>query len=106
MSMPSPILAKEVRRLAQSRLVEGVSSEQLTLLISSLNDLLTQRVLELEFADRDLRGIVFCWIALGSEGRLEQTLSTDQDNGLVFETPADIERRTPRGRSCCRSRSG
>jgi len=23
----------------------------------------------------------YCWIALGSEGRLEQTLSTDQDNG-------------------------
>jgi CBS domain-containing protein len=83
-------LAKEVRSLAQSRLVEGVSSEQLTLLISSLNDLLTQRVLELAFAGLDLRGIVFCWIALGSEGRLEQTLSTDQDNGIVFETPEGV----------------
>lgn len=83
-------LAAEVRRLAQSRLVQGVSSEQLTLLISSLNDLLTQRVLELAFAGRDLRGIVFCWIALGSEGRLEQTLSTDQDNGIVFEAPGGV----------------
>jgi CBS domain-containing protein len=83
-------LAKEVRSLAQSRLMEGVSPEQLTLLISSLNDLLTRRVLELEFAGRDLRGIVFCWLALGSEGRLEQTLSTDQDNGLVFEAPQTI----------------
>jgi CBS domain-containing protein len=85
------VLAEEVRRLAQSRLVQGVSSEQLTLLISSLNDLLTQRVLELEFADRDLRGVAYCWIALGSEGRLEQTLSTDQDNGIVFEAPEGIE---------------
>jgi len=89
-------LAKEVRRLAQSRLVEGVSSEQLTLLISSLNDLLTRRVLELEFAGRDVQGIVFCWIALGSEGRLEQTLSTDQDNGIVFEAPAGITADTAR----------
>ncbi|HWR97622.1 MAG TPA: DUF294 nucleotidyltransferase-like domain-containing protein [Candidatus Methanoperedens sp.] len=84
-------LAAEVRRLAQSRLVEGVSSEQLTRLISSLNDLLTRRVLELEFADRDLRGVVCCWLALGSEGRLEQTLSTDQDNGLLFESPAGVD---------------
>ncbi len=84
-------LAREIRRLAQSRLVEGVSSEQLTRLISSLNDLLTQRVLELEFAGRDLRGVVICWLALGSEGRLEQTLSTDQDNGLIFETPEGLE---------------
>jgi CBS domain-containing protein len=84
-------LAGEVRRLAQSRLVEGVSSEQLTRLISSLNDLLTRRVLELEFAGRHLGGIVFCWLALGSEGRLEQTLSTDQDNGLIFETPGGLD---------------
>ena len=25
-----------------------------------------------------------CWLAFGSEGRAEQTISTDQDNGLVF----------------------
>lgn len=84
------VLAKEVRRLAQSRLVEGVSSEKLTLLISSLNDLLTQRVLDLAFDGQELKGIVWCWLALGSEGRLEQTLSTDQDNGLVFETPEGL----------------
>ncbi len=28
--------------------------------------------------------IDFCWIVLGSEGRMEQTISTDQDNGLIF----------------------
>jgi CBS domain-containing protein len=25
-----------------------------------------------------------CWLAFGSEGRGEQTVATDQDNGLVF----------------------
>ncbi len=29
----------------------------------------------------------FCWIALGSEGRYEQTLYTDQDNGIIFDVP-------------------
>jgi CBS domain-containing protein len=28
-----------------------------------------------------------CWMALGSEGRFEQTLSTDQDNALIFSVP-------------------
>jgi CBS domain-containing protein len=28
-----------------------------------------------------------CWMALGSEGRFEQTLSTDQDNALIFTVP-------------------
>lgn len=79
-------LAKEVRGFAQSRLAEGVSSEQLTRLIASLNDLLTRRVLELESGA--LEKTAWCWLALGSEGRHEQTLATDQDNGLVFEVPA------------------
>jgi CBS domain-containing protein len=83
-------LAEEIRRLAWSRLAQGVSSEQLTRFISSLNDLLTRRVLELELAGQELRGIEFCWLALGSEGRLEQTLATDQDNGLIFEAPAEL----------------
>ncbi|MBT3225711.1 MAG: hypothetical protein HOE30_20495 [Deltaproteobacteria bacterium] len=34
--------------------------------------------------------VAFAWIAMGSEGRREQTTSTDQDNGLVFENiPGD-----------------
>jgi len=80
-------LAGEIRGLEQSRLSQGVSPEQLTLLIVSLNDLLTARILELGFAGRELRGIACCWLAFGSEGRFEQTLSTDQDNGLIFESP-------------------
>jgi CBS domain-containing protein len=31
----------------------------------------------------------FCWLAIGSEGRHEQTLSSDQDNGLIFRDPPD-----------------
>jgi CBS domain-containing protein len=27
-----------------------------------------------------------CWLAFGSQGRSEQTLATDQDNGIVFES--------------------
>jgi len=29
-----------------------------------------------------------CWLALGSEGRLEQTFYTDQDNGIIFSVAA------------------
>ena len=32
----------------------------------------------------ELPYVPWCWMVFGSEGRLEQTLSTDQDNGLVF----------------------
>ena len=83
-------LADDIRSLARTMLDQGVSAEQLTQFIASLNDLLTERLLELEFGGVDPRGIEFCWLALGSEGRLEQTLSTDQDNGIIFEPPAGM----------------
>jgi CBS domain-containing protein len=84
--------AQAIRRLAEGQLAQGTSAETLTHFISTLNDLLTVRVIELT-ADRfDLPPVPFCWIALGSEGRLEQTFETDQDNGIVFDADdADAE---------------
>jgi CBS domain-containing protein len=76
--------AQDIRQLADNMLAQGIAAEQLTQIISTLNDLLTTRIIELELTDSPVRNIEFCWIALGSEGRLEQTLNTDQDNGIVF----------------------
>ncbi len=75
--------AADIRSFARQLLAQGVQSRQLTELISHLNDLLTQRLLVLQ-ADAggvDLQRL--CWVALGSEGRNEQTIATDQDNALV-----------------------
>jgi len=77
--------AEDIRRLARSLLGQGVAAEQLTLIVSTLNDALTRRILEIESRRFDLAGLRWCWLAFGSEGRYEQTVSTDQDNGLVFE---------------------
>jgi CBS domain-containing protein len=76
--------AFDIRRLAHNMLAQGVAAEQLTQIISALNDLLTRRIIELELRDDPAAALEFCWIALGSEGRLEQTLNTDQDNGIIF----------------------
>jgi CBS domain-containing protein len=79
--------AADVRQLTLRLLAQGIAAEPLTRLISALNDRLTQRILALQRAAYDLGDIAWCWIALGSEGRSEQTLSTDQDNALIFLPP-------------------
>lgn len=76
--------AKDIELLAYSMLAQGVSSEQLTRIISTLNDHLTERIIHLEFEAAGIDPASCCWIALGSEGRFEQTFCTDQDNGLIF----------------------
>jgi CBS domain-containing protein len=77
-------LAAEIRKLTVLLVGQGVSPEQLTLFVSVLNDRLSQRVIEIVRKQYDLERVSWCWLAFGSEGRFEQTLSTDQDNGLVF----------------------
>ena len=90
--------ADDIRQLGHNMMAQGVAAEQLTQILSTLNDLLTQRVIELECgATKDCR-YGFCWLAFGSEGRLEQTLSTDQDNGIIFTVP---EGETPEQARAC-----
>lgn len=76
--------ARDIRQLAFNMLAQGVGAEQLTQFISTLNDALTRRILEQNLVHHDLYGIEWCWLAFGSEGRDEQTFSTDQDNGIIF----------------------
>jgi CBS domain-containing protein len=83
------ILSGEVRVLARALLAQGVPAEQLTRIISTLNDLLTVRIIEIERQSAGVGRDEFCWLALGSEGRHEQTLATDQDNGILFPDPQD-----------------
>jgi CBS domain-containing protein len=84
--------ALRIRELTDGLLAQGIGTETLTHFISTLNDLLTMRVIELMADAWDPPPVPMCWIALGSEGRLEQTFSTDQDNGIIFEADeADAE---------------
>ena len=79
--------AADVRQLSFNMLAQGVGAEQLTQFISALNDALTRRVIQLNLENHNFDGIDWAWLAFGSEGRDEQTFSTDQDNGIVFATP-------------------
>ena len=84
-------LAQENWNQARGLMKQGVAAEPLTRIISSLNDRLADRVLEICAAEETEPLPQFCWIALGSEGRQEQTLSTDQDNGIIFADGPDNE---------------
>lgn len=77
-------VANDIRALAAELLAHGVQARSLTSLISHLNDVLTTRLLQIVAARRGLTLDAMCWLSFGSEGRAEQTIATDQDNGLIF----------------------
>ena len=76
--------AEGIRRLAHSLLGQGVQARQLTAMISHLNDVLTEKLLALKAEEHGIDMRRLCWLALGSEGRDEQTIATDQDNALIL----------------------
>jgi CBS domain-containing protein len=77
--------AAGIRRLAEGLLAQGTGAESLLHFITTLNDLLTIRIIETTADEHTLPGVAWCWIAMGSEGRLEQTFSTDQDNAIILD---------------------
>ncbi len=55
-------------------------------IISEINDVITQKAIEFSINEMPNKPPAkFAWVALGSQGRHEQLLVTDQDNALIFE---------------------
>ena len=76
--------AEHIRQYSKNLLSQGVTGNRLTSLVSYLNDLLTSRLITMTASEFNVEADQFCWLALGSEGREEQTISTDQDNALIL----------------------
>ncbi|RFA29031.1 nucleotidyltransferase [Alkalilimnicola ehrlichii] len=81
-------IRSQIVRLIDTLLAQGVAPEQVTKIITLLNDHTVARAIELSIAEFGEPPVPIGWIAFGSEGRREQTLSTDQDNAILFTTPA------------------
>lgn len=73
-------------------LKQEVRSGFLSDLVTVLNDTLIERAIELArkgLLEQGLEApeVAWCWLSLGSEGRGEQLVRTDQDNALVYADP-------------------
>jgi len=91
------VAADRVRRRGAELLHSGMAVEALCQWMSGLTDQIAMRVIEIMEDEFDLPGVPWCWLVFGSEGRLEQTFTTDQDNGLIFVPPDASATETMRG---------
>jgi CBS domain-containing protein len=85
-------LAARVTPLVRHLLDAGGTAYDIGQMVAELNDRLMARVLGLTGETLAAAGeapppVPYCWLVLGSEARREQTLRTDQDNGLVYADP-------------------
>lgn len=71
--------------LVNALIESGDKAQNITRLNTSVSDAITQRVISLAIETTGNAPCKFAFMALGSEGRMEQTLLTDQDNAIIFE---------------------
>ena len=79
--------ARETTAQVRALRRQGVGVELIGEIVSDLNQRLFSRLFEM-VAPAEFR-TSGCLIVMGSEGRGEQTVRTDQDNGLILSEPVD-----------------
>ncbi len=62
-----------------------ISAKYITDITSKFSDSVINRVIEIVIKELGQPPVAFSFICLGSEGRREETLLTDQDNAIIFE---------------------
>lgn len=77
---------KSITRLLQGYLNNNLPLSMVLRIIGELNDAVTKQVVQISL---DKMGgnapVAFAWLSLGSMGRGEQLLITDQDNALIYQ---------------------
>jgi CBS domain-containing protein len=79
-----PGYARKVAEMTSVLLGGGLDATIIAGFVARLNDALLQRIVRWAEADLGDAPAPWAWLAFGSEGRMEQTLLTDQDNALVY----------------------
>lgn len=79
----------EVPEVIYNLLTRGVKSELVNQVITNISDTIAQKVIEEVIEEVGPPPAHFVFMSLGSEGRKEQTLKTDQDNAIIYEDKAN-----------------
>jgi CBS domain-containing protein len=82
-------IGQEVDNFLNALVAERASVPEMFEIITEIHDRVTCRVIEFCESEMVKKGygrppVNYCWMNMGSAGRKEQTLRTDQDNAIIF----------------------
>lgn len=79
-------MRKEVGKVLRILVSDGAPASEICRIVSELNDKIVTKVIWFAEEECGKPPCDYAWLGLGSEGRREQTLFTDQDNAIVFSS--------------------
>jgi len=77
-----------VAGIVKALIDSGAKTRNITRIITRISDAITIKLIQLAIAELGEPPVEFAFITLGSEGREEETLLTDQDNAIIYK---DVE---------------
>jgi CBS domain-containing protein len=75
--------------LIQSLISSGAKAMNVTRMVSVISDAILNRLIGMAIAELGPPPVRFTFMIMGSEGRREQTLKTDQDNAIIYDDPPE-----------------
>ncbi len=82
------VIHNRLPALVKALIDSGANSENICRIITAVSDAIVERLIGFAMDELGPPPVAFAFMALGSEGRAEQTLLTDQDNAIIFEDTA------------------
>jgi CBS domain-containing protein len=79
---------KRLPALIASQISADANGEQLGKFITTITDSVTQQLCRIAESELGAPPCTYAWVALGSQGRHEQSARSDQDNALVLDNTA------------------
>ncbi len=75
---------KHLPGVVKTLINNGAKAKNVTRLITTISDTILNKLIGLALEELGPAPADFVWMIMGSEGRKEQTLKTDQDNAIVY----------------------
>lgn len=91
-SRPEEVIAQRMRLplLAKALVDSGAKPRHVCRAVTTVSDAVTEKLIAFAIASLGEPPAPFAYLVLGSQGREEQTLISDQDSALVFDPPPGI----------------
>ena len=81
----------KTENLLQFYIDQEVAVHFISNIVTEINDAIITRAIDFSLKELETElerpDVNFCWLSLGSEGRKEQLLRTDQDNAILYRDP-------------------
>lgn len=77
--------SRRIPAVVENLVAQDATTDDISRVVTAIADGITRKLITFAEADLGAPPVPYCWVALGSQGRLETGLQSDQDNALLID---------------------